>query len=74
MKLFRHASWFVRRYPARLHRNERGDEGISKVLILALIVIPLVLVLVEFGSELVVWFQEAWERIRGEGAANARVT
>ena len=69
MKLFGHTWFGLRRYTLRFHRNQRGDEGISKVLILSLVAVPLVLVLVEFGAELVVWFQDAWERIRGEGAA-----
>ncbi len=42
------------------HRDERGDEGVNKVLIIAMIVVPLVTVLIIFGKEIVTFFKKAW--------------
>lgn len=48
-----------------LHRDERGDEGVNKILIIALIVVPLIIILLAFGRDIQVWFQEAWDNITG---------
>ena len=42
----------------RLHRNEQGDEGVNKTLIIALIGVPLVAVLVAFASSAADWLKE----------------
>ena len=49
----------------RMLRDEQGDEGVNKVLIIAMIVIPLVLVLIFFGEEIVDFFQSQWEDLEG---------
>ncbi len=50
---------------ARFHRSEQGDEGVNKILIIALVVVPLVIVLIVFGSKIKAWFQTAWDDITG---------
>lgn len=40
----------LRRLATRLHRDQQGDEGVNKLLILAVIAVPLLLMLIEFGS------------------------
>lgn len=50
----------------RIHRDERGDEGVNKILIIAMIVIPLVIVLIAFGDRIVAFFQEQWTKLTGE--------
>ena len=44
-------------------RDERGDEGVNKILIIALVAVPLVIVLIVFGGEIVDWFNEAWGKL-----------
>lgn len=56
----------LRRALARIHRDERGDEGVNKILIIAMIVIPLVIVLIAFGDRIVEFFQEQWANLTGE--------
>ena len=51
---------------ARIHRDERGDEGVNKILIIAMIVIPLVIVLIAFGDTIVAFFQEQWANLTGQ--------
>lgn len=63
--LFR-AKQELKRALARIHRDERGDEGVNKVLIIAMIVIPLVIVLIWFGDEIVGFFQTQWSNLQGE--------
>jgi len=63
--LFR-AKQELKRALARIHRDERGDEGVNKVLIIAMIVIPLVIVLIWFGDEIVGFFQTQWANLQGE--------
>ena len=63
--LFR-AKQELKRALARIHRDERGDEGVNKVLIIAMIVIPLVIVLIWFGDEIVAFFQAQWDALQGK--------
>jgi len=51
---------------ARIHRDEQGDEGVNKILIIAMIVIPLVIVLIAFGDKIVEFFQAQWAALTGE--------
>ena len=51
---------------SRFHRSEQGDEGVNKILIIALIVVPLVVVLIAFGNKIKEWFMSAWESITGK--------
>ncbi|MDH3591359.1 MAG: hypothetical protein OER88_05745 [Planctomycetota bacterium] len=48
------------------HRDEQGDEGVNKILIIALIAVPLVIILIIFGKEIVQWFKDAWADLAGE--------
>ncbi len=48
------------------HRDEQGDEGVNKILIIALIAVPLVIILIIFGKEIVQWFKDAWSDLAGE--------
>jgi len=40
----------------RFHENEQGDEGVNKLLILALVAIPLIILLVVFKDKIAEWF------------------
>jgi hypothetical protein len=46
--------------------DEQGDEGVNKVLIIAMIVIPLVIVLIAFGDKIIDFFQDQWTKLTGE--------
>ena len=50
---------------ARLHRDEQGDEGVNKILIIAMIVVPLVIVLIVFGKDIVDFFAKHWAKLTG---------
>ena len=50
---------------ARLHRDERGVEGVEKVLIIAAIVLPLLGVLIVFRDKLTEWVERKWDEIAG---------
>jgi len=50
----------------RFFADEQGDEGVNKILIIALIAVPLIIVLIIFGREIVTWFEEAWTSISDE--------
>ena len=46
----------------RLHRDDTGDEGVNKILIIAMIVIPLVILLIVFRKKLKEW----WDKMTGK--------
>jgi len=49
---------------SRLHQDERGDnENLGRMLILALILIPLVILLGTFGSEIYGSAKSAWTEV-----------
>ena len=50
----------------RIHRDERGAEGLEKLLIVAAIVLPLLGLLILFRNGINDWVVELWERVRGE--------
>jgi len=50
----------------RLHDDQRGAEGLEKLLIIGAIVIPLLGVLIFFRDEISEWVEGLWESIRGE--------
>lgn len=54
----------------RLHRNERGAEGIEKLLILAAVALPLLGLLLWFRNDLWAWIEDIWDDVRGEGQNN----
>ena len=40
-----------------LHRDDRGAMSVEKVLILAIIALPILIVLYTFRGKIVIWFQ-----------------
>lgn len=52
----------------RLHSDERGAEGLEKLLIIAAVALPLLGILIFFSKDLMNWVKELWETARG-GAA-----
>ena len=59
MQRFRHT---VR----RLYRDEQGAEGLEKLLILALVVLPLLAVLIFFAGDIKEWMTGKWEDVKDE--------
>lgn len=51
---------------ARFHRDERGAEGLEKLLLLAALILPLLGVLIWYGGDLMNWLSEVWENIKGD--------
>ena len=43
-----------------LHRSEQGAEGIEKLLILAAIVVPILIVLIAFRNTISTWVNSQW--------------
>lgn len=50
----------------RLHKDDRGAEGLEKILILAVIVLPLLGTLIFFSKDLGQWAKDTWNRIKGD--------
>ncbi len=48
----------------RLHKDERGVEGVELILIIAAIALPLLGLLIIFRKEVREWVQGIWERAR----------
>jgi Flp pilus assembly pilin Flp len=46
----------IREYFRRLHRNDCGAMSVEKILILALIALPIIIILVAFKGTIVGWF------------------
>ena len=51
----------------RLHRDDRGSEGLEKLLIIAAISLPLLGLLIVFRKGIGDWANEMWTTITGEG-------
>ena len=54
----------------KLHRDERGAEGLEKLLIVAAIVLPLLGLLIIFRDEIKKWVGEIWGQARGKAEQN----
>ena len=50
----------------RLHEGDRGAEGLEKLLIIAVIVLPLLGVLIAFRKTINQWVVTLWQDIKGE--------
>jgi len=50
----------------RLHRDDRGAEGLEKLLIIAVIVLPLLGLLIVFRQRIGQWATDMWMQIKGE--------
>jgi Flp pilus assembly pilin Flp len=55
----------------RFHRDEQGDEGVNKILIIAMIVVPLVIALILFGKDIVKFFSDAWKNLTKSSTDNS---
>lgn len=64
MKKLRPLIQKTRRVLTTLHRDERGAEGLEKLLIVAAIVLPLLGLLIVFRGALRDWVVEDWEAVR----------
>jgi Flp pilus assembly pilin Flp len=49
----------------KLHRDERGAEGLEKLLIISAIVLPLLGVLIWFRNDIKDWLKKKWDDARG---------
>jgi len=49
------------------HKDERGAEGLEKVLIMAAVALPLLGLLIYFRKEINSWVNNTWSDVRGEG-------
>jgi Flp pilus assembly pilin Flp len=47
----------------QLHRDERGAEGLEKLLIVAAIVLPLLGLLIVFRNAIAEWVRGNWEEV-----------
>jgi Flp pilus assembly pilin Flp len=54
----------------QLHRDERGAEGLEKLLIVAAIVLPLLGLLIIFRNEIKDWVTQIWKDARGQAEQN----
>lgn len=48
----------------RIHRDDRGAEGLEKLLIVAAIVLPLLGLLILFRNALSEWVSSLWDDVR----------
>ncbi|MEM9294410.1 MAG: hypothetical protein AAGA57_01290 [Planctomycetota bacterium] len=67
-----HTARFARQTLSRLHRDERGAEGLEKLLILAAVALPLLGVLLYFGQDIKEYLSDSWTDVNtadesGEG-------
>jgi Flp pilus assembly pilin Flp len=54
----------------QLHGDERGAEGLEKLLIVAAIVLPLLGLLIIFRNEIRTWVVNIWEQAKGDATNN----
>lgn len=54
----------------RLHRDERGAEGLEKLLIIAAVVLPLLGLLIIFRNEIKTWVVDIWKQAKGDADQN----
>ena len=50
----------------RLHSDQRGAEGLEKLLIIAAVVLPLLALLIWFAKDIMEWVSERYEDIKGD--------
>ncbi len=62
-----HTVQYLKRLFAGFLADERGGErdALGTLLILALIIIPLILVIIFFGNEIVDYSKQKWEEVMG---------
>jgi len=54
----------------RLHQDERGAEGLEKLLIVAAIVLPLLGLLIIFRNEIKTWVTDLWKEAKQDADQN----
>jgi Flp pilus assembly pilin Flp len=52
----------------KLHRDERGAEGLEKILIVCAVVLPLLGVLIFFRDEIMTWVKTLWDSVKGKAS------
>jgi Flp pilus assembly pilin Flp len=57
------------RFFSRLHRNESGAMSVEKILILALIALPIIIILIAFKGTIVGWFSGQQSQLQDPGQA-----
>ena len=55
----------MKRFATKLWRDERGAEGIEKLMIIAAVVLPVLALLLIFKDEVYEYLTEKWEEIKG---------
>jgi len=56
----------------RLHGNETGaEEGMNKLLIFAMVALPLLALLIFFGNEILTFATDMWDKVFGAGAVGS---
>jgi Flp pilus assembly pilin Flp len=53
-----------------LHQDERGAEGLEKLLIVAAIVLPLLGLLIIFRNEIKTWVTDLWKEAKTDADQN----
>jgi hypothetical protein len=56
----------IRDFAQRLDADESGDLPVGPLLLIGLIVIPLVIFLITFGSEIQEWFRDNMNELTGK--------
>lgn len=51
---------------SRIHRDDRGAEGLEKLLIIGAIVLPLLGLLIVFRAKITEWLQDAWGTVEDD--------
>ena len=57
------------RHVVDLHRNEDGEEGANKLLIFALVALPLLALLILFGKDILGFAKDMYEKVVGTGGS-----
>ena len=57
-------------WAVRLHRDERGAQGLEKLLIIAAIVLPLLGLLIFFRNEIKSWVNDVWTKAKTNATQN----
>ena len=51
---------------SRLHRCEQGSQGLEKLLLLAALILPLLGILIFYGSDIRDWLVDLWDRMKAD--------
>jgi len=56
----------LKRFATQLWKDERGAEGLEKLLIIAALVLPLLAVLIFFGDDIKEWLVDKWSTVQDD--------